>query len=170
MQKKSKNRDRCDYNSEMEVSLTTHKQVMRKTVEVKIVPIKVQCDQCEFKCLLNIQLKKHKKAVHVVGTDDLKYKCASCKFSSNFMLHIWEHRESNHPNETPNFFPRSKDMALALLAEQNIDIIEEVETLKKSFTGAFFEFVENIGSCMETLRKEVIESSKTNQTVIAQLQ
>ena len=43
---------------------------------------------------------------------------------------MWEHREENHPGQTPKFSPKSKDMLLALVAEQNVDVIEELENLR----------------------------------------
>ena len=70
-------------------------------------------------------MEKHHKE------EELKYKCDLCNFASNYLLHAWEHRQSNHPEKAPEFAPRSsKDMVLSMLAEQNIDIIEGLETLR----------------------------------------
>ena len=63
----------------------------------------------------------------------------SCKFSSNYIFHMWEHREENHPGQTPKNFPKPKDMLLALVAEQNVDVIEELENLRKDMKIAFQE-------------------------------
>ena len=54
---------------------------------------------------------------------------------------MWEHREANHASRTPQFFPFSKDMALAMLSEQNFYIIEDVDNLKKGLKGAFTELI-----------------------------
>ena len=129
----------------------------------------MQCDECQYKCLLNIRLKKHKKAVHEVQENDLKYNCEKCAFATNYLLHLWEHREQKHPDQTPTFHPRSKDMALALLAEQNIDLIEEFESFKKGIKGAFLEFADDMGSCLETLRKDLKSASNETATKVTEL-
>jgi hypothetical protein len=131
--------------------------------------IEMQCDECQYKCLLNIQLKKHKKAVHEVQESELKYDCEKCAFATNYLLHLWEHREQKHPDQTPTFHPRSKDMALALLAEQNIDLIEELESFKKGIKGAFLEFADDMGSCLETLRKDLKTASDETATKVTEL-
>ena len=40
---------------------------------------------------------------------------------------------------------------MALLAEQNIDLIEEVETLKKDMKGSLIEFAEKMEACFQAL-------------------
>ena len=137
----------CDYISDTKDDLINHNQVIHKILKVDLGAkdrIEMQCDECQYKCLLNIHLKKHKKAVHEVQENDLKYNCEKCAFATNYLLHLWEHREQKHPDQTPTFHPRSKDMALALLAEQNIDLIEELESFKKGIKGAFLEFADDI--------------------------
>ena len=59
----------------------------------------------------------------------------------------------------PPFFGSTytKDMVAALLAEQNMDILEEIETLKKDFKGAFIAFAEHIEAFMEAIVKDVKE-------------
>ena len=96
--------NRCDFLTQTEAFLNSHIQTNHKVLKVNIDErIELPCDQCNYKCYLNIQLKKHKNAVHRVAEPDLKYKCASCDFSSNHILHMWEHRTNNHPQQTPNF-------------------------------------------------------------------
>ena len=62
----------------------------------------------------------------------------------------------------PNFHPRSKDMGSALIAEQNLNILEEVETLKKDIKGSLAEFTDVMATCMESLRDGIIESTRND--------
>ena len=63
----------------------------------------MMCDQCDYKCRLNIQLNKHKKKKHKDAQLELKYNCGSCDFAANQLLHVWEHRQSKHPDKIPEF-------------------------------------------------------------------
>ena len=85
-----------------------------------------------------------------------------CDFSSGYILHLWEHIAQRHPDQMPSFNPRSKDMVSALIAEQNLNILEEVETLKKDMKGSLAEFTEVMATCMETLRDGIIESTRSD--------
>ena len=71
---------------------------------------------------------------------------------------MWEHRANNHPDEIPNFHPKSKDVVLALIAEQNLDVLEEFETMKRDFKGSFASFGDVMVSCMEVMKKEIIDA------------
>ena len=53
-------------------------------------------------------------------------------------------------------------MALALIAEQNLDGLEEIETLKKDVKGSFAEFGKVMEDCMEILKAELMEAIKCN--------
>ena len=119
---------------------------------------------------LNIQLKKHKESGHEAKIDEiLKYKCESCAFSSDYLLHMWGHREANHSEQTPHFFPKSMDMLLAMLAEQNFDILEELEALKKSIKGAFVETAEFNEMNIYEVKNLIIEKAEANQKEIEKL-
>ena len=63
----------------------------------------MMCDQCDYKCRLNIQLNKHKKKKHKDAQLELKYNCGSRDFAANQLLHVWEHRQSKHPDKIPEF-------------------------------------------------------------------
>ena len=84
-----------------------------------------------------------------------------CDFSSGYILHLWEHIAQRHPDQMPSFNPRSKDMVSALIAEQNLNILEEVETLKKDIKGSLAEFTEVMATCLETLRDDIIDSTSS---------
>ena len=86
-----------------------------------------------------------------------------------YLMHVWDHRQSNHPNQTPNFYPKPKEMVLALLAEQNIDTIEEVEMLKRDMKGSLIEFSKKMQACFEVLANDIKDTSKNNQAALADL-
>ena len=127
-------------NSPQEL-LNGHKQAEHQSVRVDIDArdqVDIICDQCDYQCRLNIQLKKHinvhhkqKEEEQPQDNSEMKFNCETCPFASHYVLHMWEHRQSDHPEQVPQFFPKSKDMVLALLAEQGYDIIFEIEALKK---------------------------------------
>ena len=46
---------------------------------------------------------------------------------------MWKYREDQHAKTQPECQPKTKkDYALSFLAEQNLELIEEMETLKKN--------------------------------------
>ena len=142
--------EECDFSTEDNTSLISHVQTIHNVVKIDIKvedQAKINCEQCEYKCRLNIQLKKHMLSVHEEVTKNYEevtksLKCKTCQFTSNYVLHMWEHRLTKHPD---NFPLHPKDMAFALLAEQGHDIIEEIETLKKDTKGSLIELTKGIG-------------------------
>ena len=60
-------------------------------------------------------------------------------------------------------------MALAMLAEQNFDIIEDMQTFKTDFKGAFLEFARNMESNFELLRKEAKDQFVAMQEELVKL-
>ena len=151
--------------SKTQKDLDQHMQLVHHNVSVEITTAdqaQVQCDQCEYKCRLNIQLKKHKRTVHVAKQEELKYKCDMCSYSTDFILHFCEHRQAEHPNLAPIFKPKSDNMALSLLAEQNMDIIDDLGSLKTIFQGVFLEFADKVGAVLENVRDDILE--KTSET------
>ena len=64
---------------------------------------------------------------------DLKYSCELCKFSPDYFLHLWKHRAYKHTEKAS----QSDDLGLALLAQQNLMIFEELATIKKNIKGSF---------------------------------
>ena len=97
----------------------------------------VSCELCEYKCRYNIQLMKHMKSHHEekdAENEMGKYKCVICEFTANFLFDMWQHRHTKHADSKPEFLPKSKskeDVAFAYLAEQMLELTEEMETLKK---------------------------------------
>ena len=97
----------CNLVAENTEELKLHKQMKHQTVKVDIfsqdmdagISLDPYCSQCDYECKLNIQLLQHirKKNAPVM---DQKFKCSSCAFQSNFLLKMYEHGLSEHP-ETP---------------------------------------------------------------------
>ena len=79
---------------------------------------------------------------------------------------MWEHRQSNHPDKIPEFPSRTpKDMILSLIAEQNIDLIEEVETFRKDVTNSMVEFAYRMEACFLAVGQDIKESAKNTHEV-----
>ena len=50
---------------------------MALKVDVKLTDqVVIKCDHCEFKCRLNIQLKKHKQTTHAPENNECRFKCS----------------------------------------------------------------------------------------------
>ena len=70
----------CHHETNHHEELNIHIQVEHKTLKVEIQikdQLEIPCDQCEYKCRLNIQLKKHKRTCH--KNIQLKYNCDICE-------------------------------------------------------------------------------------------
>ena len=51
--------------------------------------------------------------------------------TSNFAANTWEHTLLDHPDKSLNFSPKEKEtLILRVVAEQNSDMLVEMETLK----------------------------------------
>ena len=153
------NCDRCDYTCKTKDEFRSHKQLKHETPKVIIDPkelIVLQCDQCDYKCHLNIQLNKHKKTDHKAV--DQKYKCKFCSFQSDYLIKMYEHKLAEHPDDPIDSNPKRttvNDMILNQLAEQNMDIKEETQDMKKGFRGAFEEMDEVFKETLEDTTNEL---------------
>ena len=157
---------KCDYVATCADKLKQHNQSNHLTVRVDIhcntieaerAP-SVSCSQCDYKCKLNIQLRNHIKTKHQI-IEDKKYKCNFCTFQSEFLVNIYEHKLAIHPEIPIEFNPKTisvKDMVLNLIAEQNIEIMEELQVLKKDLRGAFEQLSEEIRSNLEDTTKTAV--------------
>ena len=163
----------CDFEGRSPEEINGHAQIEHKTAKVDIDgkdQIDIMCDQCEYKCRLNIQLKKHKKTSHLPDSDvKLKYKCDACSFASEYIMHLWDHRQKLHPEQLQDFSPRPKDMVLSLLAEQNIDIIDAVDALKKDIKNNLMEFASMMQGCFEAVGQDIKYASNINHQAILDL-
>ena len=164
--------EKCDFTTIDAGSLNSHIQTIHKVVRIAVDikdQVMIKCEHCEYKCKLNIQLKKHHKTVHEGKEQELKYNCDACDYSTNFVLDLCKHREAEHPEKSPIYKPNTKDMALSLLAEQNMDIIEDLGSLKTLFKGVFLEFADKVGSVLENVRDEVLVHSSETKSKVEEL-
>ena len=150
--------------------LSMHMQTYHMSIEVNIErkdQQNIACEQCEYKCRLNIQLKKHIKTKH---QDVKKYNCEECYFSINFVANQWEHSFKQHPEQTFRFNEiQSENTLLKIVAEQNGCIREEIETMKEDTKGAFHKLALAITDSLELMRNETKEEHKAMNVVVEEL-
>ena len=122
----------------------------------------LKCSKCEFTTDKEDELVVHEKNVHL-GVD-MRFTCNICSFKAEYLVEIYEHKLSNHPGNPMDFNPNrrsAKDMALNLIAEQNIDLIEEIQDLKKTFKSAFEQLANDVrNSIGETTKAAFLNIDK----------
>ena len=97
-------------------------------------------------------MRNHIKKNHE-EPQDCKYKCNFCGFEANVLTKMYEHKFINHPDDPMEFQPRmnnTQDFILNLLAEQNVELMEELQTLKT----AFVKHTEDMKNCFDSLEDE----------------
>ena len=109
------------------------------------------------------------QSVHTNESSELRLKCGSCEFSSNYVLKMWQHRQTEHTGKVPEFQPKSNEMVSALLAEQGFHILEELETMKKDIKGSFIELTKGIGGGLVEASNEMNEKFVEMQATIVKL-
>ena len=149
-------------------------QTLHKEVRINLDSqdqIVIACELCAYKCRLNVQLKKHKKTMHPKTSQPKQtWSCETCGFASEFILDMWKHREEQHSNSTPEFQPKPKqDFAIAFLAEHNLDIMEEMDTLKKEVRASILRLASDIEDNLATIRDESKACSKITLDAISQV-
>ena len=150
----------CDYTSIDETAFNNHKQTKHMSLKVDINikdQVVIKCDHCDFKCRLNIQLRKHIQSTHGHEDNEYRYKCELCDFESHYVLTMWKHKQTDHTDKLPELHSKPKDMTSALLAEQGFNIMEEMETLKKDIKGSFVELTKGIGMGLVEASNEMNE-------------
>ena len=104
--------DLCEFIASSKESINCHKHTMHKKVQVDIKvkdQVEISCDKCEYKCRFNIQLKKHTKLIHeALQNEEIKYKCETCNFSSNFLLRVCGNTEKAAIKDRPQAFPQNQ--------------------------------------------------------------
>ena len=120
----------------------------------------LKCHLCDFECNLNIKLKHHIKRKHVIS----KYNCGECSFGSDLAANLWEHTNNTHTNLT-----EKENLFVKLIAEQNIDLLEEIEQLKKDTKNAFLELAKSIDSCFGLMKDEINSKLEKQNEMIESL-
>ena len=157
----------CDFNAKLSSDLKQHTQInhMTNLVDVKInntrsSEIRIACSLCEYTCRFNVQMKKHMKSTHVSA--ESKYECKFCPFNSNVLVLMYEHKLSVHPNIDTDFNPKSmntKDFVMNIIAEQNMEIIEELLKLKNDLKRSFEELGGDLEVKINNAKNEVLKSN-----------
>ena len=147
---------KCEFVAADRIELYQHNQSKHQEVRVEISSLSIiSCHQCEYKCKLNMQMHQHIKRNHL--PEGKKYKCNSCNFESDFLVKMYEHKLANHPEIPIDFNPKTtsvKDMALNLIAEQNIEIMEEILHLKEGLKLAFEQLSDEIRGKFEIFESD----------------
>ena len=124
--------------------------------------ITLSCSKCQFKCKLNIQLKKHTQNKHKEGA---KYNCNECGFSTDM-----EHTLSEHPDKSFQFTQEeSENMLLKLVAEQNADIVDENNSMKEDIKGAFEKLVNVVDTAVSSIKNDTNNKCKTLADTVTKL-
>ena len=135
--------EKCDFVAGRSDELKQHNQSNHKIVKVDLENYSfAYCTQCDYRCKYRIQLRNHTKNKHGPSehTEEQKFKCNVCPFKTNFLLKIYEHKLEAHPEIAMEFNPKlttGKDMAINLIAEQNLELMEEILEMKKNFKAEF---------------------------------
>ena len=157
----------CNISTQTETDMNIHKQTQHMHIKVGLsqndqkIPL-IQCDQCDYSCKLNIQLRNHKRKKH---PREPNYACSDCSSGSNFIADMWEHRMHAHPEMSYQFEEiqkRNENATVKIIAEQNTAILEEFETFKKDTKGAFDQLANVIADVMEDCVTKLREESNQN--------
>ena len=142
---------KCEIIFSTEGDLRQHEQSVHKEVQVileKHTPTPIQCTKCKYICTLNIQLKKHIQQKHEnEQIQIMKFNCNFCDYGSNLLTKMFEHRLDDHKEDTSDFISKHtvvKDMLINLIAEQNIEILQEFEQLKRGLKDSFEQLSEDV--------------------------
>ena len=152
---------------------STHMEIR---VEIPVIPKQrpsmIACTQCEYTCKLQIQLKQHLKNKHK-EPENMKYKCNMCSFQAQRVVQVYDHKFTVHP-ETPMEYnpnkPTVKDMVLNLIAEQNIEIVEELQDIKKYMRDAFERLSDEIRDSFEDTAKSAFQKINEKMSKLEKIQ
>ena len=164
----------CEFTAKCRNDIEKHLQ--NKHFSDKIITMKgdneeFTCQQCQYKCNRESQLNMHLLVKHE-KVEHYRYTCEFCGFASHYILNLWNHREEVHADLTPVFVPKpntNQDSAIAYLAEQNLELMEEIETMKKDFKGAFEQHSNDIEDHLKLLREEAKTHNEEVKSAIAHL-
>ena len=158
---------KCEEIFQTDVDLEWHIETEHEPLKATEIQDVIECDQCEYKCSFNAQLEDHAKSKH---TDEAKYECKECDYEAHFMADIWSHTIKQHPEKAYNFKNKNEDnMMLKIIVEQNSELIEEVETLKKDMKGAFQSLADIIEATMKNIKDETEGKCKTLADTVIKL-
>ena len=160
----------CDLVFEAYYDLNSHKQTMHEFAKVVLEvrdQVDLLCDQCEYKCKLNIQLKTHMKKKHEGKQKLTSWQCQNCDYTSNYIMDMWRHREVMHEGTRPNLEPKEKmDFTLSFIAEQNDGIGEQLQNVQNGIKESFVQLATDVEYSLQTTRKEAQDTSKKTSKLL----
>ena len=164
------NCQKCDFITMNKDEIKEHIQTIHSEIKVNLKiedQNVISCDECDYKCRLNIQLKKHMKNKH---EDDRKYKCTECEYTTNFIGKSWEHTMNVHIDASPEFTPDQKEnFMLNIVAEQTTTIYEEIGNIRKETKDTLNEFAKILEVCIEKLNDNTNDKCKALGNTIDKL-
>ena len=147
---------KCALAFASEKDMKTHMQTAHAEVKVflnRTTRGALHCEMCDYVCKLNIQMKKHLENQHT----DLNYGCDLCGFRDNFVGNIWMHKIHKHDKSfqfNKSSGSTANDLMLNLLAEQNSNLMDEVNTLKNFIKEAFENFTNEFVNIVKVIQDD----------------
>ena len=155
--------DQCDFISGRKSSLNRHRQTVHQFVKVDIPQPKqkIKCEVCGKEFDLNIQLKNHTKRKHSEKKHS-QLSCNLCELKADSVGELWNHKLSSHVGQ-PFDFNKSKetsnkDHLITLIAEQNMEIVEELINLKSGIKGILEQLITEFEDNMKIVQSEATKN------------
>ena len=162
----------CNFKCDSSEDMTNHMEVHCH-----------KCNQCAFVCESKEELKLHTQSYHMSTRvnieridpeqeknkeENMKFKCNLCNFQSHHLVHLYEHKYSDHPESPMEFNPKKvtvKDMVLNLIAEQSIEIIEEIQDMRREMKGALEQISHEMRRNVENVAQAAV--TKISDKIVA---
>ena len=149
--------NKCEYVANDKSELKIHMQSMHQSIKIDLNAGQIKCNTCSYKCNLNIKMKKHKEKHHTQKKTP-HYPCNLCEFRSDHIEHMWNHKLDKHTGEYFNVRKFSKDerqnMLFSLVAEQNVELMEEMLSLKKGVKAILEQFTYDVEDHLKELKED----------------
>ena len=139
-----------------------------------------KCNKCEFKTSNLGQLDEHMEAKHgrnltssyecsftenhdsglkehIKSHMNKEYSCNVCKFETNILQKLHEHKLGEHTDK------------INLIAQQNLELVQEVNELKRFITFTFKELFENIDKRFDTINKNEKQRNDETKSALEEL-
>ena len=170
--------NKCDYIAETDKNLKDHTQKEH-------APVNKKCKQCVYTNKTDGNLKVHVQNTHApIEVDPTQenaeqensseYRCNFCEYVSGSIETIWNHKLDKHTGQSFNFNnldkDGSKDSVLHLLAGQNIDLLEEVMSMKKALKEVVGQMIDDCEESMTELKNEIRKNTKETTAALLKLQ
>ena len=166
--------EKCGYKSNDEKDMKIHFQTTHESVRVNLLKEnrykKIKCEECKYECRYNKQLQKHSRSHHGEDKDTRIYSCDACPYTTLYVGQLWEHVLDKHPGKDKEFSPKtSKDILFNLLAEQNMDLLEEVRSIKNGMKNSFNQLAGDFDKTLNEVNEKAEERDQENKEIIRKL-